>query len=56
MKEYFTAKDLQERFQISRGTVFNMLNAGKLPKAMKIGTSYRWRISDIEAFEANGGM
>ena len=56
MSEYLTAKDLQERFKISRGTVFNLMNAGKFPQGMRFGKVYRWRLSDIEAFEANGGM
>ena len=54
MSEYLTAKDLQERFKISRGTVFNLMNAGKFPKALKLGAVYRWRLSDVEAFEKGG--
>ena len=49
--EFLKSSDLIRKFQISRGTLFNLMAAGKFPQAVKIGRSYRWRVSDIEAFE-----
>jgi len=56
MVNFFTAKDLTERYQISRGTLFNLMNAGKFPQAVKFGRTFRWKKSDIEDFESAGGI
>ena len=43
--------DLAERWGTSAGRLANMRSAGIGPKYCKIGTSIRYRLSDIEAYE-----
>ncbi|MAC48208.1 MAG: AlpA family transcriptional regulator [Oceanospirillum sp.] len=44
-------KDTQvaELFSVSRPTIWRWLQAGILPKPIKLAGSTRWRLSDLEA-------
>ena len=50
-KDFFTVKELAERYGITRQTVRKLTNAGRLPAPLKIGHSARWRVNDITAWE-----
>jgi hypothetical protein len=55
-----TAEDLAERFQFFKdgepnpAPIYRLTREKKL-KAVKLGRYYRYRIEDIELFEAGGG-
>ena len=49
---YLSDKQISERYNISRGTVWNWLRDGKLPKPVKLSSACtRWRLSDLEQWE-----
>ncbi len=52
---YFTPKELADRFKISVRQVTHLARVGTLP-AMKIGKLWRFRITEIEAWERNQGI
>lgn len=53
-KEFLTRKQIADLFQITIPTVLRWEKAGRL-KAVRLGTgSVRYRVSDVEAFIANG--
>lgn len=56
MTEFLKISDLTKRYQISRGTIYSLMNAGNFPAGVKFGRSHRWKLSDVEAFENGGGM
>ena len=45
-------KDLAERYSIHRVTPWRWVQSGKLPKPIKMNGSTRWKLADIEAWEA----
>lgn len=47
--ELLTFKEVMDYLKVSRTTIYDWLNAGKI-KAYKIGKSVRFKRSDIEAF------
>lgn len=50
---FFTDNQLAERFQVSRNSIWRLVKTGQLPAPVKLFKSTtRWRLSDIEAFEA----
>jgi excisionase family DNA binding protein len=53
-----TAEQLAERWQMPgkkpAAAIYRLTREGKLP-AVALGRYYRYRLSDIEEFEANGG-
>ena len=49
-----TADDLARRWQVQKSQVYGLRRTGKLP-AVQLGRYYRFRLADIEAFEAAGG-
>jgi excisionase family DNA binding protein len=49
-----TITDVIKRLHISRGTVYALTSRGAMPKPIKLGSSIRWRESDIAAFIAAG--
>jgi len=51
--EYFTTKQLLERFQFSVMTLWRLEQSetAEFPPAIRIGRSKRWRRSDIEKWE-----
>ncbi len=45
-----SCRTLAKMMNLSPRTVWRLRSAGKLPKAVSIGSSIRWRISDINLF------
>lgn len=54
MSRLLKAGDVAERWQVATAQVYRLSREGKLP-VVKIGRYYRYRIEDVEAFEAAGG-
>ena len=51
MAEYLTSKELADRFKLTKKTLYRLSESGNLQKPIRIGISYRWRVTDIEKFE-----
>ena len=50
-----TANDLADRWRLaSKSAVYRLTSEGVIP-TVKLGKFYRYRLTDIEKFEANGG-
>jgi predicted DNA-binding transcriptional regulator AlpA len=49
---FLTDKDLAARWSVHRLTPWAWVKAGKLPKPIKMNGSTRWKLADIEAWEA----
>lgn len=49
-----TAEDVAARWQVAKAQVYRQAREGRLP-SVKIGRYYRFRLSAIEDFEAEGG-
>lgn len=45
--EMLTARELAGRLKISQRQVWKLASSGRLPEAVRIGRSVRWRESDI---------
>ena len=45
-----TCKTLAKMLSVSQRTTWRLRSAGKLPKPISIGSSVRWKLSDIELF------
>jgi len=53
LKQYWSDKDLSERYAVTRITVWRWAREGTLPKPIKLSANTtRWRLSDLESFEA----
>jgi excisionase family DNA binding protein len=52
--QLLTAEQVAERFQIPRSHVYRLTREGRLP-CVKLGRYRRYRIAEIESFEADGG-
>ncbi len=51
---YLTVDQVAERLGVSRDTIWRWKRNGTFPKAVKLGgRTTRWRLSDIEAWEAS---
>lgn len=50
-QKYFSIKDLVKRYGISRQAIYNRVDAGILPKGVKIGWLRRWSLEEIEEAE-----
>lgn len=48
---FLTINDLMRRYQLSRASVFNYIRQGQLPRGIYIGSSHRWRLDELEAWE-----
>jgi len=46
-----TAKQLAERWQVPKGHVYRLTREGTIP-VVKLGKYYRYRLDQIEAWEA----
>lgn len=56
MQSYLSDISLAARFDIGRSTVWLWVKQGKLPTPVKLnGTRTRWRLTDIEQWEAKQG-
>lgn len=50
---FINVKTLAERYNIHRATVWRWVRIGRLPKPVRFGGNVtRWRMADIEKFEA----
>ena len=45
-----TVEDLVEKLQLSRQTLYRLRKKGILPPPIKVGSSLRWRVEDIDAW------
>jgi excisionase family DNA binding protein len=52
--QLLTADQLAERWQVPKAHVYRLAREGQLP-TVKLGRYRRWRLGDIEDFEAGGG-
>lgn len=53
VETFLTMQDLADRWGIALQTIRGRrVNGGALPKAFKIGNRVRFKLSDVEAFEA----
>lgn len=52
LTRYLSDKDLAVRYSVHRATPWRWVQSGKLPAPVKINGCTRWRLSDIEAWEA----
>ena len=48
--QLISAKGLAGKLLLSARTVWRLRSAGKLPKPVSVGSSVRWKLSDIELF------
>lgn len=53
---HLTTAQLADRWHIAAGTLHNMRSAKRGPSYIKIGSSVRYRISDIERYEATNAV
>lgn len=50
---YLSDKRIAERYEVSRATIWRWVQAGRLPKPVKLSPGCtRWKSSDVEAWEA----
>lgn len=49
--KFLTAKDVQERFQISNSALYRWINKGIFPTPLVVGKTRRFDKKAIEAFE-----
>ena len=50
--QYLSDKNLAKRFSVCRTTIWRWCREGEFPKPVKLGGSTRWRLGDLEAWEA----
>ncbi len=51
---YLSVEQVADRFGVSTDSVWRWKRAGNFPQAVKLsGRTTRWRLSDIEAWEAS---
>lgn len=48
-----TTRDLAQRWQVNAGSLANYRSAGRGVPYVKIGGAVRYRLRDVEGFEAN---
>lgn len=54
--EYLSDRTLAKRYDVSRSTIWRWSAEGRLPQPVKIhGTATRWKLSDLEQWEAKQG-
>lgn len=51
--KFLKIKDLMARYGISRFAVYQYIEQGILPAGVKIGSSRRFELSELEKYEAN---
>ena len=51
---HLTVDELGERLGVDRWALYGLVRARKIP-ALRIGRRIRFRLQDVEAWEANGG-
>lgn len=53
-RELLSLKDLESIVNFSKSKIYRMVDAGQMPRPMKIGTSTRWRAADIKRWIDGG--
>ncbi|WP_377894213.1 helix-turn-helix transcriptional regulator [Alteromonas sp. R78001] len=54
MQTYLSVKSVSHRYDIGVSTVWLRVKQGKLPQPIKLhGTSTRWKLEDLEKWEAS---
>lgn len=48
---FLTPKELAQRWDVTERTLYNWRKEGKGPAFVTLGPKYRYRLSDIEAYE-----
>ena len=49
-------KQVAQLLGLSRRSVYRLLDAGQIPKPLKLGSATRWRHKDIEQFVEAGSI
>jgi prophage regulatory protein len=50
---YLSDKELSERLEVSRQTIWRWVREGNLPHPVKLGSNCtRWKLADIQSWEA----
>lgn len=49
---FLSDNSLAARYEVHRATIWRWVSIGKFPAPVKIGGSTRWKLTDIEAWEA----
>lgn len=53
MPKFLSDKQVAARYSVSRATIWRWVANGKFPEPIKLSEGCtRWRLSDVEAFEA----
>lgn len=52
--QLLTPDDLAARWQVPRSHVYGLARAGRVPR-VRLGRYVRFRLADVELFEADGG-
>ncbi|TDT41498.1 AlpA family transcriptional regulator [Halospina denitrificans] len=52
LKKYLSDSDNATRYGVSRQTVWRWVRQGKFPSPIRINGCTRWKLSDLEAWEA----
>ncbi len=52
--QLLTVEQLAERWQLPKSHVYRLAREGRIP-TVELGRYRRWRLEDVEAFEAGGG-
>lgn len=50
--QYLSDKSLAKRFSVCRTTIWRWSRESKFPNPVRLGGATRWRLSEIEAWEA----
>ncbi len=57
IKLFYTDREVGERYGVSRLSVWRWVRDGRFPPPVKVGSrATRWRLADLEAFEAELGQ
>ncbi len=54
-EQHLTVTELAERFQVPPSTIYRWNSHGTGPRAIKVGKHRRYRLADVEAWEAAQG-
>ena len=49
-------KRVAARYDVHKQTIWRWVQEGKFPKPVKVNGSTRWKLSDIESWEAEQGV
>lgn len=49
---YLSDKTLAERYEVHRASIWRWVQAGKFPNPIKVVGSTRWKLADVEQWEA----